>query len=160
MFTWPANAYPSCLWGKTEMLYWIRAVIAKSGYEIPPRVGCIMSELLEIVEEVDPENLGICLDFGHANLQRPLFGLHDGIRELGDHLIATHIHDNEGLSDQHMIPLMGTIDWDSAIVALKEIGYNGPLILEVGGLPSADGSIRRNRLRLYRVAAAEITRDA
>ena len=83
-----------------------------------------MPELKEIVSE-SPDSLGVCLDFGHANLQRPLFRLRDAIRELESGLIATHIHDNEGRSDQHMLPLMGNIPWDEAIAAAGISFANG-----------------------------------
>ena len=125
---------------------------------IPARVGCLMSELMGVVNDVDPEYLGVCLDFGHANLQRPLFAMDEAIRELGDALIATHIHDNEGFSDQHMVPLMGNTDWNSAMGALVEIGYDKPLILEVGGYSVGDAATRMNRLRLFRAVGLEITR--
>jgi len=124
---------------------------------IPARVGCTMAELLEVVNDVDPDNLGVCLDFGHANLQRPLYPLEVAIRELGDALLATHIHDNEGQTDQHMAPLMGNIDWEPTMEALDGVGYDRPVILEVGGISVGDGKIRENRLRLYRCAGLEIT---
>ncbi len=122
---------------------------------VPARVGCLVSELKELVEDVDPESLGICLDFGHANLQRPLFALEEAIREGGSSIIATHLHDNEGLDDQHMLPLMGSIPWDRAMGALADIGYSSPVILEIGGLPR-DDRVRHNRLRLYKAVASEI----
>jgi sugar phosphate isomerase/epimerase len=120
--------------------------------EVPARVGCMMSELLEIIE-IDPDSLGVCLDFGHANLQRPLFGIDQAIRELGEHLIATHLHDNEGQVDQHMPPLQGNLDWDSALTAIREIRYPSPLILEVGGASVPDAGTRMNRLRLLKLVA-------
>ncbi len=122
---------------------------------VPSRVGCTMSELKDIVSE-SPDSLGVCLDFGHANLQRPLFGLGDAIRELGRDLIATHIHDNEGRSDQHMLPLMGNIPWAEATAALTEVGYRKPVIMETGVPYSPDPETRRNRLRLLRIVAEEL----
>ena len=115
---------------------------------VPCRVGCTISELMEIISDVDPDTLGICLDFGHANLQRPLFGLADAISEAGSHLIATHIHDNEGLRDDHLLPLMGNIEWDAAIRALRRIRFRKPLILEADGVLSCrERNTRMNRLR-------------
>ncbi len=119
---------------------------------VPPRVGCMMSELAEIIE-IDPDSLGVCLDFGHANLQRPLFEIDEAIRELDAHLIATHLHDNEGQIDQHILPLLGNLDWDAALEALRDIGYARPLILEVGGASVPDVRTRMNRLRLQRLVA-------
>jgi sugar phosphate isomerase/epimerase len=115
---------------------------------VPARVGCTIPELMEVINDVDPDTLGICLDFGHANLQRPLFGLAEALAEAGRHLIATHIHDNEGLRDDHMFPLMGNIEWDAATDALRRIPYRKPLILEADGILSVkDRNTRMNRLR-------------
>jgi sugar phosphate isomerase/epimerase len=126
---------------------------------VPSRVGCTVPELKEIVSE-SPDSLGVCLDFGHANLQRPLFRLRDAIRELGSGLIATHIHDNEGRSDQHMLPLMGNIPWDEAIAALAETGYPNPVIMETGVPYSPDPETRGNRLRLLKIVAERLLEEA
>jgi sugar phosphate isomerase/epimerase len=126
---------------------------------IPARVGCLVSELLEAIVNTDPENLGICLDLGHAHMQRPLFEIADAIREAGDRLLATHLHDNEGLQDQHLVPMMGSIPWGPAMAALREIRYDRPLILEVGGLSHRDDVVRTNRLRLCRALARELCED-
>jgi len=101
-------------------------------------------DLLEIVG-VDPDVLGVCLDTGHANVN----GLACGqfAREVNDSLVATHIHDNDGRSDQHLLPFMGNIDWDSLIGGLDVISYSGPLILEVPG-SDRDEKLCLNRLRL------------
>jgi len=126
---------------------------------VPCRVGCTISELMEVINAVDPDTLGICLDFGHANLQRPLFALADAISEAGRHLIATHIHDNEGMRDDHMFPLMGNIEWDAAINALRRIRFRRPLILEAdGGLSSRDKNTRANRLRAANLILRELCR--
>ncbi len=124
---------------------------------VPARVGCTISELMEVINDVDPDTLGICLDFGHANLQRPLFALADAVSEAGTHLIATHIHDNEGLRDDHLFPLMGNIEWDAAIEALRRINYRKPLVLEAdGGLSSKDRNTRMNRLRAANLILREL----
>ncbi len=77
-------------------------------------------DLLAIVQEVDRS--GICLDVGHANiigLDIPSF-----IRKAGDKLIATHIHDNNGISDLHLLPGLGTIRWEEVMKAFRE-SYSG-----------------------------------
>ena len=65
---------------------------------------------------------GICLDTGHAHIAGadiPSF-----IAESGELLIGTHIADNNGKEDQHLLPGFGTIDWESTMKALKS-GYRG-----------------------------------
>ena len=31
-----------------------------------------------------------------------------------DRVVTTHIHDNHGEKDEHLLPFEGTIDWDAA----------------------------------------------
>ena len=49
---------------------------------------------------------------------------------LGDRLTVTHVHDNNGLDDEHLFPYMGITDWDRFCRALGETGYDGPLSFE------------------------------
>ncbi len=75
-----------------------------------------------------------CMDTGHTNKairfnNNPTVG--DAIRMIGDSIKVLHLHDNDTLTDQHRIPLTGTIDWDDVFDALDEIGYNGVYNLEL-----------------------------
>ncbi len=69
-----------------------------------------------------------CLDTGHALLVGK--DISQTIRELGPRLETLHIHDNNGMQDQHLFPYMGVLDWDRFISGLKEIGYQGDLSFE------------------------------
>ena len=66
----------------------------------------------EAIERVlaayDPEFLGLCYDSGHGNMVAD--GL-DRLESLQHRLISIHLHDNDGLSDQHKLPFTGTVDW-------------------------------------------------
>jgi sugar phosphate isomerase/epimerase len=101
-------------------------------------------DLLEIVGS-DPDTLGVCFDTGHANVNG--LACYEFAREVDDSLIATHIHDNDGRSDQHLLPLMGNIDWGSLARSLDIISYTGPMILEVPG-SDHDERLCLNKLRL------------
>ena len=74
-----------------------------------------------------------CMDTGHTHkavrFNNPSVG--DAIRQIGKSISALHLHDNNGLIDQHKIPLTGSIDWNDVFDALDEIGYNGVYNLEV-----------------------------
>ncbi len=91
-----------------------------------------IDELIKIVEyynkKYEKEVLGICFDFGHANVAR--LNMYNEIVKIGNKLIVTHIHDNYG-EDSHNQPFDGTINWDTVIKALKDINYNGELTSEV-----------------------------
>lgn len=91
-----------------------------------------IDELIEIVEyynkKYNKEVLGICFDFGHANVGN--LDIYKEIVKIGNKLIVTHIHDNYG-TDSHNQPFDGTINWKYVRRALIDINYNGELTSEV-----------------------------
>ena len=73
---------------------------------------------------------GFCLDVGHQ------FCFADGRQFLpffGDRLVTTHIHDNLCTvgQDLHLIPFDGKIDYELLAKQLRELNYDGTLMLEV-----------------------------
>src|SRR5438094_1104742 len=79
--------------------------------------------LVSLVErELDGLPAGICMDFGHAFL---LGDVPDAIETAAEHLITTHVHDNNGRTDDHLAPFEGRIDWNAALVTMQKIGYEG-----------------------------------
>lgn len=90
-----------------------------------------VEQLAELVDELAKsfDNVGICWDFGHANLvykdQIPC------LQYLSDRIKVTHVHDNYGENDEHRPPYMGNINWEAIMPALKEIGYQGDFSFEV-----------------------------
>ena len=95
------------------------------------RFGVTSDELCELVDSYnDPVHVGSCWDFGHANRTYPE-DQSAALRYIGKRLRATHVDDNVGKEDLHMIPYHGTVKWDALMPILAEIGYNGPLIYEI-----------------------------
>ena len=89
-------------------------------------------DLLYIIDRVGSERIGICLDTGHLNIT--LKNQREFILKAGHRLKALHIADNEGQTDQHMMPFArGNIDFVEVVKSLKEIGYNGLFNLEIPG---------------------------
>lgn len=74
-----------------------------------------------------------CVDTGHSNkavrFQNPPPA--DAIRMLGSSIAVLHLHDNDGITDQHKFPRTGNIDWMDVLDALDEIGYQGVFNMEV-----------------------------
>jgi sugar phosphate isomerase/epimerase len=52
------------------------------------------------------------------------------VNVLGDRLEALHIHDTDGVRDNHTAPGFGNIDWESFCLGLKDIGYKGDFVYE------------------------------
>lgn len=93
--------------------------------------GAIPSELLWLVEETDPELVGVCWDVNHAHVQK--LDQYRAIKLLGKHLVHTHINDTTSDSEeQHLLPFEGKVDWRVVIKALREIEYKGLFSLEAG----------------------------
>lgn len=84
--------------------------------------------LARLCDSFGADNIGICLDTGHANIDRvdqPAV-----ISYLGDRIKCTHIHNNWGVRDDHSPPIYGDINWHAVMPALAKTGYGGPLTLE------------------------------
>jgi len=81
-----------------------------------------------LLAEYDPSFLGLCYDSGHANMGGE--GI-KGLERLKERLIAIHLHDNDGTSDQHKIPFTGTVDWDNLARIIASSTYQGCVNLEV-----------------------------
>ncbi len=78
-------------------------------------------------DSLDTEYKAFCLDSGHTNCAVGGGGLpvEDFVRYFGDRIKMLHLHDNNGFTDQHLIPGFGTIKWRPVFEALEEIGYDG-----------------------------------
>lgn len=78
----------------------------------------------------------------------------DAVRLIGrEYLYSLHIHDNDGVKDQHKNPFSGVIDWTDFGKALNEIGYQGVISLETS-VPSTIPDVLRDHeeIGLYRKA--------
>ena len=97
-----------------------------------------LSHLIE--EELDGVDVGVCLDYGHAHL---MGDVGEAIETLSGHLWTTHVHDNGGTRDDHLVPYAGSIDWDAAMMGTQKIGYDGVLMLELGDTGNPVDVLRR-----------------
>ena len=106
-------------------------------------------ELCAVVDQLDQEHFGICLDTGHLNLcdkdQRRF------ILTAGKRLKALHIADNEGERDQHMMPFgKGNVNFGEVVQALREIDYEGLFNLEIPGERLAPLEVRGYKVEYVR----------
>ena len=100
--------------------------------EVIPNALSSADALVHLLEEqLEGIDAGICLDYGHAHL---MGDLGEAIESVGGHLLTTHVHDNHGREDDHLVPFAGSINWDTAMMETQKIGYEGLLMLEVGDM--------------------------
>ncbi len=102
-----------------------------------------MAKIAEVVAKIDSPYIGICLDTGHSNVYGHDLG--EMVRIAAPWLKVLHVHDNDGSRDAHLLPYLGTADWDSFAKALAEVGFEGSLSLETTGpvSPSMPMEIRK-----------------
>ena len=92
--------------------------------------------LLGIKKEFPTDTLGFCYDAGHANLMdkgrnsfnsapyqdwkpvTPEFDDHI-LEKMLPHVVNCHLHDNDGITDQHFNIGRGTVDWKHIVGLLK-----------------------------------------
>jgi sugar phosphate isomerase/epimerase len=88
--------------------------------------------------EVTHLKLNVCFDLGHANMNE---GIEAAYRLLAPRIRSTHIHDNDGKTDLHLLPSVdsgGTIDWNRAMGTLQSAPEQYPLLLELRCAPDVN----------------------
>jgi len=82
---------------------------------------------IKIAEKLDVNNVGFCLDVGHALMSKSLesFLTHPPMK-----IIHLHAHENDGKNDEHLPPGSGKVDWNGIISQLKKLDFDGTLIIE------------------------------
>lgn len=71
-----------------------------------------------------------CVDVGHAEMQGLDTSAEQMILTLGGYVQSIHLHDIDGVNDNHQVPFNYNIDFEKVIGALKKIGYQGDITLE------------------------------
>jgi sugar phosphate isomerase/epimerase len=95
---------------------------------IPNDLSSAAALVTLIEDELEGADVGICLDYGHAHL---MGDIGEAIETVSGHLWTTHVHDNAGKHDDHLVPYGGRIDWELAMMETQKIGYDGVLMFEV-----------------------------
>lgn len=103
---------------------------------IPNPLSDAASLVTMLERDLEAPHAGICLDFGHAFLMGDVA---DTIESVAEHLFTTHVHDNKGTQDEHLVPFAGRIDWDVALMTMQKVGYDGTYLMELAntGSPAA-----------------------
>ncbi len=109
------------------------------------------NDLLNLVNQFDSKNSGICLDTSHANLGE---GALEAVKKFGKKINSLHISDNYGKNDDHFPVGEGIINWDEFLGELWKANFKGVFMLEIlkevkeEELPSMLKKIYKNTRRL------------
>jgi sugar phosphate isomerase/epimerase len=97
------------------------------------------ASLQQFIKETHLKGLRFCFDIGHAHIES---GVAASLEAMQGRIITTHLHDNHGEKDEHLLPGEGTVDWDAALKTLRANPEELPLVLELkekaAGEPSLD----------------------
>lgn len=117
------------------------AVDVRLALEVIPNELSSPTALVRLIEnDLEGSNAGICLDTGHALLMGDPI---EAIETCSGHLVTTHLHDNQGRTDDHLVPFDGALDWSATVLALQKIGYDGAWIFEVANTGAAGSVLER-----------------
>lgn len=145
--------------GMQDTVDYVKCLLKDSGVK---RIGIALENMYNLpIEELieahdilknEGYNVGVCLDTGHCNQKR--FYDHDVasvVRQLGSRIKMLHVHDNMRNTDRHIAPFLGCIKWKEVMAALREVGYEGALNLELQ--PEALPAGAREAYEVYSVDA-------
>src|SRR5215203_1284638 len=125
-------------------------------FEVIPNVLSTPASLAGLLEhDVDARAAGICFDFGHAFMGGEV---PDAIETVAEHLIATHVHDNHRRTDEHLVPYLGAINWESALMSMQKVGYDGAYVMELANTSTPAAVLeeaRRARQRFERAMLSQ-----
>ena len=126
----PADNHVAAMIRSLEELSPIAAGVGvRLAVEVIPNALSTPASLVELIEsDIDAGQLGICMDVGHARL---MGGVVDAIETCSGHLLTTHLHDNRGRNDDHLVPGQGVVDWDATLLAFQKVGYDGVWMFEL-----------------------------
>lgn len=103
---------------------------------IEPHPGRYMANTdgaLRLLEHIGSKAVGINFDPSHT------FPVGDfpnvSVYRLGNRIKHLHVSDNDGVTNVHWRPGMGKIDWVAMFQALKDIGYDGVVSIELEDVP-------------------------
>ena len=92
-------------------------------------LGRDSGEMLELLS-ADPR-LRCCFDTNHLLRGDPA----DFARAVGSRIVTLHVSDYDFTDEKHWLPGEGRIDWQALYAALREIGYSGVWMYELGFTP-------------------------
>ncbi len=84
--------------------------------------------VLELVEYINHPMLKVCWDTGHGNMKD--IRQDESLKILGKYVHAIHVQDNWSFDDHHIAPFFGTMNLDSLMHGLIDIGFNGYFTFE------------------------------
>ena len=84
--------------------------------------------LQQFIKETHLNGLKLCFDIGHAHIDSSVSAAFETMR---DRVATTHVHDNHGEKDEHLLPYEGSIEWDEALELFADAPNPLPIVIEL-----------------------------
>jgi sugar phosphate isomerase/epimerase len=118
----------------------------------PARYVANTDGALRLLEHVGSRVLGINFDPSHT------FPVGDfpnvSVYRLGKKILHLHVSDNDGVTNVHWRPGMGKIEWVAMFQALKDVGYDGVVSIELEDVPGTSRGPNSVAPGVYRTPTA------
>lgn len=111
------------------------------------------ADCVRFIQDVDHPNCRMMYDTFHANIEEKSPA--DAIKTCADYLVHVHISEND-----RSTPGTGGVNWDGNFKALKDVGYDGWLVVEAFGLALPELAAATKIWRRMYDTEAQLARDA
>ncbi|MDR1920959.1 MAG: sugar phosphate isomerase/epimerase [Candidatus Adiutrix sp.] len=140
-----ASARASALWLERSSRCWNKVLLVSDAKLYLENTGDHSPQaIVELLDMLPERRAAMCFDVGHwfsAAGGSELHNLADWVKRLSRRLGHLHLHDNNGLHDQHLGMGEGGIDFQMFFGLLKQYGLNPTFTLEAHTLDSLEKSL-------------------
>ena len=114
----------------SELVRFAESLNIKIAFENMPFEKKQLDLISDLITDSNPKITGICYDSGHGNIIK---GSIEWLERWKDRLFVTHLHDNYGKKDKHLLPFNGNVDFNPIISIIRDSSsYKKAITLEVG----------------------------
>lgn len=120
---WLEHTVETWKWMGSELFKRGTHLLLENVYETNP------DELLQVLEQLDPEHIGYCLDVGHLTTFAK-YPLDHWLSATGKYIGQLHLHDNHGDHDSHLGMGKGSINFNPLFEYIKHMTEKPVITLE------------------------------
>jgi sugar phosphate isomerase/epimerase len=99
-------------------------------------------------------DLKVCFDTGHANMAE---GVQSAFQKLKKQVASTHVHDNNRVKDDHLLPFEGQIDWEKTIRDFCSVPGQFPVLFELRNCGQDSSGLAKLQEVMQKMEALERT---
>jgi sugar phosphate isomerase/epimerase len=123
----------------------LKLIIETRANDVFSSTDAVMNLIRDVQAELSRSDaaceMGVILDVAHVHAGKEYLAL--VIPKLGSLIKLVHFSDNDGTMAFHYLPGAGIIDFKAAVHSLKNVGFDGYIIVDTSGVPNIlDGAVK------------------